>query len=76
MAVEGKDTSEFFLAKWSSYINIVVMVVTAVISILPDGSPWALAAGAVVAAANSLLSSSYSKSRAVVKASVSPLAGS
>ena len=69
MAEEGKDSSELKFGKWVTWVNMAVMLLTAVISILPDGSPWALAAGAALAAANSVVSGSYSKSRGFVKAS-------
>ena len=63
----GKDSSEFKYARLMSIITIIATIAGAMVSILGD-TPWGMVAAAVVAAANSIKSASYSTSRGIVKA--------
>jgi len=68
MAAEGKDTTEFQLAKRSTWMSVGAIAVGAFLTAFQGGEPWYVAAAAALSAAVAWISASYSKSRAIAKA--------
>ena len=63
----GKKTSEFKFSTWTMVANMVVSIGGALLLTLDPANWPAVAVGAVVAVANTFLSSAYTKGRSIVK---------